>query len=684
METIEFRADIQELLNLIIHAFYSSQDIFLRELISNASDALDKLRIENLQNGVVDYDYRIRILSSPDEKTLMVTDTGIGMNKDDIIHHLSTIARSGTKDFLKKLGDAAKDHKDDLIGQFGVGFFSSFLVAKKVEVISRKHGDDKAYRWTSDASSTYTIEEYEDHPENGTIIKLYLKEDSLVYADTEKLKKIVNEHSRFITYPIFLWEEKEEEIPVEDESETGQEESEDAAVEESDKPVVEEVESADETKQQEKKTEKRKYWDWEKINGDVPTWYKNPKDVEEKEYEELYKNISKNFDKPLVWKHFRTEGAYEFRGVLFIPERAPFELFGEANRDRRNIRLYSKKVLILEHLEKDMIPDWMNFVVGVIDSSDLPLNVSREMLQQTRVVTAMKNQLKKQITNMIQNLYEEDKTKYQKFYEAFQKNIKLGIHEGNQDLMELLIIHCDSVTESPVTLKEYVETKMQPNQKEIYYMTGKESEQSVVRKAYTDKGYHVLLFTEPIDDFMLQRVSKYKEYDLINTSKDHLPPWAAAVDTPSEETDEDKKEETKEESQYKALLEFMKETLKGENVEDVRESKTIRGAKYDPLYVLSSKFGWTGNMEKLMKHQPLNDTQQMMWLKSKRIVELNIEHPIVLRLQGLIETDKPQAEQLVRLLYDAGMLSSGFPIDDPIRFSTRIFESLNATATTTT
>lgn len=632
MSVHNFQADINELLNLIINAFYSNREVFLRELLSNASDAIDKKRHEDLSQQIVDKKYEIKISRDLEEKKLIIEDTGIGMDEQDLIQHLSTIAKSGTKEFVKQLKE-----KSDLIGQFGVGFYSSFLVADHVDVYTRK-GDGASYKWHSDANQVYTIEVLEDPLPTGTKIVLHLKEESHDFLQEQTIQRVVSAYSQFITYPISLYVERE--YPVEEE------EVEEA--EEADGTVVEEEE---EEKEQEKKPPKmEKRWEWVRINGEQPLWYKRPNEPTESEYHNLYRVLSKDFEEPLYYRHFVTEGSFEFRGILYIPKQTPYNFMTDFSRDKRNIRLYAKKVMILPQLEKHMMADWMNFVCGVIDSSDLPLNVSREMLQQTKVLNAMKAQIKKQTMTMIEDL-SRDKEKYEQFYDVFRKNIKLGIHEGEEDLLKYIRLYCNTKTER-ISLDEYLEKHCKPDQKSFYYMGGDDGDKSVFTKIYRDKGYNVLLFDEPIDEFMLQRVSRYKEKDFVNIGKDHQAPW---------EQEEDKDKEIPEE--HKEFCAWFHKNIRDVNVESVRFSKTLTDANDPPCLILSSKYGWTGNMEKLMTSQPLNDNKKYVSFMKKKLIELNQHHPIISAMMGSYKEAEEETVKKAKLLYQAYLLHSGYTMD---------------------
>jgi len=698
VEKLEFQADISELMNLIIHAFYSNRDVFLREIISNASDALDKQRHTDLIASKTGQLYRIRL--QVDDKKLVLEDTGIGMSREDLVENLSTIARSGTKQFIQTLQE-----KSEQIGQFGVGFYSVFLVADQVEVYTQKQGCP-AYKWSSDAQQFYTLEESPEtsfEQGHGTRILLTMKDDAGEYLEEASLRRIIQTHSSFITYPVELYVSKEIEVPIE----------EDVVEEEDDKgeTKVEEVEEEDETKAEETKTpktEKKTIQEWEVVNGDKPVWSLAPSDVPAEDYEALYKTLSKDHEGPLYYKHFRTEGAFEFRGILFIPKRAPFDMLGERQREKRRIRLYVKNVLVLHELEKEMLPDWMNFVVGVIDSPDLPLNVSREMLQETKVLKAMKNQIKKQILNMLTTLLEDETEKYNTFYNAFQRNVKLGIHDGDSSLLRFLRLPCTN-HEGILSLDEYVdlakpstttteetstgdsststgdsststgdsststgdsstssgesttETTTEAKPVPIYFATGPDAENGVFSKLYTEKGYRVLLFKEPLDEFMLQRVQKFGEHELVNISKEHVVPWSDGTEEKLEE-----------------FCTWVKETLADSGLEKVCISVSLTTPTASACCVVASKFGWTGNMEKIMMAQPLTDLTTMSWMKGKKIWELNATHPLVQKYRRLFE-EKVEPTTIapeLRVLYRAAQLSAGYPLDNPSEFVNGVVDCL--------
>lgn len=641
-ERLNFQADIRELLNLIIHAFYSNRDVFLREVISNASDAIEKQRINDLKNNRLDKKYEIRIKADKENKILTIEDDGIGMDRQELIEHLSTIARSGTKEFVKSLQE-----KSEQIGQFGVGFYSVFLVADRVQVITQKNGS--ILKWESDANEYYTIDAYNEEKifpnEHGTRLILYLKEDALEYLEETALRRIISTHSSFITYNIQLWVTREVDVKEEEDEEPTEDEE----------GKVEEVEEKQPPK-------KEIITEWESINGDRPIWYTTPSEVKEEDYKTLYKTISKDYDEPLYWRHFQTEGAYEFRGIFFIPKKAPFDLMTDRSREKRKIRLYVKKVMVLDELEREMLPDWMNFVVGVIDSADLPLNVSREMLQQTKVLRVMKTQLKKQIMTMLNDLL-RDADKYKAFYESFQRNIKLGVHEGDEDLLSFLRIHINNVTSEPISIQDYIDEHLKTEeQKSIYYTTG--NEENPMLKLYLSKGYSVLIFNEAIDEFMLQRVTKFKDFELVNIIKEHTTPW------------EDKKDDAEEES-IKTFCEHIKTNIDDDSLETVRPSKILTEASQEPGFLFSSKFGWTGNMEKIMSSQPLNDAKSMFWMKGKKILEINLNNPIIRSFKEEFEKDEKVDKEKLNLFFRCCLLSAGFPLENQSGFVQSVLNILS-------
>ncbi len=624
-ETHAFQAEINQLLSLVINSLYSHKEIFLRELVSNASDALDKLRFRSITEAELLADepaLELRILPDSEKGTLTIEDTGIGMTHDELVKNLGTIAHSGSREFLEAL--AQRGQKDvQLIGQFGVGFYSAYLVADRVEVVSRAAGpEQRAWKWTSEAKGSFTVEPAE-RTSRGTAVILHLKEDQKEFLDEWRLRSLITQYSDYVGHPIKLQVKKT----------TG---------------------TGDDTKTE---------TSLEVVNKASALWQRSKSDITDEQYQEFYKHLTHDWDTPLAWTHFKTDGNQQFIGLLYIPKHPPFDLNAQ---QQRGVRLFVKRVFIMDRCE-ELVPQWLRFVRGVIDSDDLPLNVSREMLQDSAVVRAIRKHVVKKSLDMLEKLAKDKPEDYVTFWKSFGTVVKegLAIESEHKDKVGGLLRYESSHGEGLTSLADYV-SRMKEGQEALYYMYG-ESRAAVADsphlEALKQRGYEVLYMTDPVDEWAAQGLREFQGKPLVS---------ALQADLKLQTTEEQKKEQAEHAQGLKLLTEKMKDVLK-ESVREVRVSDRLTDS---PVCLVVPEGGSPAYLERLLQQRGKGMP------RVKRILEVNPKHPVIEHLKALQERE-PTAEQVtewIELLHDQALLTEGSTISDPNRFARRMTALLTQVA----
>jgi len=632
-KTMKFKTEVSQLLDLVVNSLYSNKEIFLRELISNSSDAIDKIKYEGLKNKDLlegNEDYKMKIDFNEDANTITITDNGIGMTKDEVITNIGTIAKSGTKEFMEKL-KAAKESTDQegLIGQFGVGFYSAFIVSDKIVLITKKAGKDTtAVKWESNGKEKFSIDDIADKTDRGTEIVMYLKEDDKEFASEWKIKEIVKKYSDYISYPIAM-DIKREEKPKDKEGK----EIEDA---ESITTIEEEI-----------------------LNSQKAIWKKDKKDIKDEEYNDFYKHISHDYTDALDRVHISVEGAMEYKALLYIPAKAPHDLFMRENKS--GVNLYVKNVFIKGDF-KNLLPEYLRFITGVVDSSDLPLNVSREILQEDKMLEKIQKNLVKKVLDLLKKMKEKKyEEKYLDFYKEFGKLIKEGVYTDftNKDkLLDLLLYESTNTEKGKYTsLKEYVKN-MPEDQKEIFFIAGDSREaleNSPHLERFKEKKYEVLFFTDSIDEWVTNNFNEYDGKKVKSIGK-------GEVELGETEDEKKSKEETKKE--FTSLVDLLKDKLK-DDVKDVKISSRLTSSA---VCLVSDDADMSANMEKILK-QMNQDVPE-----SKRILEVNPKHPILDVMKNLFEADKEDSKisEYAELLFDQALISEGSPVKNPAIFASRM------------
>jgi len=715
-EKHEFQAEVNRLMDIIINSLYTDKQVFLRELISNAADALEKARFHSVQDESFladSKDLEIKVEHDPDAKTISIIDTGIGMSKADLINNLGTVAKSGTTNFLEAMSEGADAN---LIGQFGVGFYSAFLVADKVSVTSKCNDDPVQHVWESSADASFTVS---DDPRGntlgrGTRVTLQLKEDAHDYLSEDKLKESAKKYSQFIQFPIYVKVKKEVDV----ESEESDDDDDDDEKEDEEKK--DDVETKDEEEKEDKKEAptKKTVYEWEQVNTQKAIWMRAKEDVTEEEYTEFYKSISKDYLDPLSYTHFNAEGEIEFKSILFLPKKAPFDMMDNYWTKKSEVKLFVRRVLVAEKFD-ELLPRYLNFVRGVVDSDDLPLNVSREQLQQNKIMKVISKKLVRKVLELMKKLAkeeegedddeekedgddekkekkeeektdeekkdkkEDDEKSWTKFWKEFNKNLKMGCYEDDSNRSKLSKLLRFTTTKSEgkeISLDKYLD-RMQESQESIYYMSGDSLEtmqKAPSMQVFKKKDLEVLMLSDHLDEPCLQKLADYEGKKFVSIQK---------ADVKLDETEEEKKRFTKIKDMYKPLTDWWKDTLTdftekgamkaaGVKIEKVEVSKRLTES---PVVVVTSQFGYSAQQEKVMKAQAFQNKDQLSMMSGRKTLEINPNHPVVTDLLAKIKADKSDkaAVDTAQVLFQTALIESGYELADASALVNRVYRLMS-------
>jgi len=709
-EKHEFQAEVSRLMDIIINSLYTDKNVFLRELVSNAADALEKARFHSVQDESFlgdTSDLEVKVEHDPDAKTISITDTGVGMTKADLINNLGTVAKSGTTNFLEAMAEGSDAN---LIGQFGVGFYSAFLVADKVTVTSKCNDDPVQYVWESSADASFTVV---PDPRGNTLgrgsrVTLHLKEDAHDYLSEDKLKEASKKYSQFIQFPIYVKVKKE--VDAEAEEDDDDDDKEDEEEEKDD------VETKDEDEKEEEKKDKpakKTVYEWEQVNTQKAIWLRAKEEVTEEEYTEFYKSISKDYLDPLAYTHFNAEGEIEFKSILYLPKKAPFDMMDNYHTKKSEVKLFVRRVLVAEKFD-ELLPRYLNFVRGVVDSDDLPLNVSREQLQQNKIMKVISKKLVRKVLELMKKLAKEEESgddeeeeeedgekkevekddekkkdkadedgTWSKFWKEFNKNLKMGCYEDDSNrskLSKLLRFTSTKSDGKQISLDKYLD-RMQETQESIYYMSG--DSMDLMQKApalqiFKKKDLEVLMLDDHLDEPCLQKLADYEGKKFVSIQK---------ADVKLDESEEEKKRFSKIKDMYKPLTDWWKDTLtdftekgalkdSGVKIEKVEISKRLTES---PVVVVTSQFGYSAQQEKVMKAQAFQNKDQIGMMSGRKTLELNPNHPVIVDLLSKVKASKDDAAAMdtAQVLFQTALIESGYELTDASSLVNRVYRLMS-------